>query len=142
VHVPFVVYVPGVPPHHVAVRRSAIDLVPTLLELFGAPKPSGEGPDFVSGQSLVPDIVDTARQSVPRPVLVDMSEGPYNDERQAYFDGSMKLIATDGRPLGLYDLDADPGERHDLLGDGARAAATIAHFKAFRRSLRSIPARR
>jgi arylsulfatase A-like enzyme len=141
VHVPLVVFVPGLPPRHVAVRRSAIDLVPTLLELFGAPKPSGEGSDFVSGQSLLPDLLDTGHPS-PRPVLVDMCEGPYNEERQAFIDGSMKLIATRGRPLGLYDLDEDPAERHDLLGDAARADPVLVRFKAFRRSLRTVPAHR
>ncbi len=140
VHVPLLVYVPGVAPHHVALRRSAIDLVPTLLELSGAPRPSGEGSDFVSGSSLLPDIV-TPSSATPRPVLVDMSAGPYNDERQAFIDGDLKLIATNGRPLGLYDLGHDPGETHDLLGDGATAQGILAHFKAFRHTLRTVPAR-
>jgi arylsulfatase A-like enzyme len=143
VHVPLLVHVPGVAPLRVSTRRSAIDVVPTLLELFGVPLPSGGGSDFVSGHSLLPDLVGHLGQAAAgRPVLVDMSEGPYNDERQAFIDGALKLVATRGRPLGLYDLDADPGEAHDLLGDEARAGPVIAAFKAFRRTLRSVPARR
>ncbi|HEX7669114.1 MAG TPA: sulfatase-like hydrolase/transferase, partial [Polyangiaceae bacterium] len=148
VHVPLIVYVPGVQPRHVSVRRSAIDVTPTLLELQGAPIPSvtsspGNTRDFVSGRSLLTDVVSPPDQtSEQRPVLVDMSEGPYNDERQAYFDGSLKLIATNGKPLGLYDLDRDPGETRDLLGDASIAEPIVARFKAFRRTLRTVPAKR
>jgi arylsulfatase A-like enzyme len=141
VHVPLIVHVPGVAPHHVGVRRSAIDLVPTLLDCYGLPRPAGDGPDFVSGQSLLPDVV-LAQGASARPLLVDMSEGPYNDERQAFFEGPFKLIATNGRPLGLYNLERDPGEAHDLLGDEASSKAIISSFKAFRRTLRTVTARR
>jgi len=75
-------------------------------------------------------------------VLVDMPEGPYNDERQAFFDGQYKLIATNGRPLGLYDLSADPGEAHDLLGRADGGERMLERFKAYRRSLRRMPPRR
>jgi choline-sulfatase len=146
VHVPLIVHVPGAPPRHVSARRSAIDVTPTLLELQGAPipsGPSGNARDFVSGRSLLTDVLGAPDHvSEPRPVLVDMSEGPYNDERQAYFDGSLKLIATNGKPLGLYDLDHDPGETHDLLGNAAIAEPMVARFKAFRRKLRTLPAKR
>jgi arylsulfatase A-like enzyme len=137
VHVPLIVYVPGAPPHHVTVARSAIDVVPTLLELFSVAPPSGNGADFVSGQSLLTDVVDESSNPEVRPVFIDMSAGPYNDERQALIDGNSKLIATNGRPIGLYDLAADPGERHDLLSDGP-ATAAVSKFKAFRRGVRSI----
>jgi arylsulfatase A-like enzyme len=142
VHVPLFVYLPGVAPHHVTLRRSAIDLVPTLLDLYGVPRPAGEGTDFISGSSLLPDVVAPAQAPPQRPILVDMSAGPYNEERQAFIEGALKLIATNGRPLGLFDLAKDPGEKHDLLGDDAVALPVLAHFKAFRRTLRTIPARR
>jgi arylsulfatase A-like enzyme len=153
VHVPLIVHVPTATPRHVQARRSAIDLVPTLLELTSAPPPPppGQGRDFVSGQSLLPDVLGpNGRPEEERPVLVDMPEGPYNDERQAFFDGAYKLIATNGRPLGLYDLNADPGEAHDLLasartGETRRAEEAervLARFRAYRRRLRSVPPRR
>jgi arylsulfatase A-like enzyme len=142
VHVPLLVYLPGVAAHHVTVRRSAIDLVPTLLDLYGVPRPTGEGTDFVSGASLLADVVAPAEAAPARPILVDMSAGPYNEERQAFIEGSLKLIATNGRPLGLFDLAEDPAEKHDLLGDDAVASPLLAHFKAFRRTLRTVPARR
>lgn len=142
VRVPLVVHVPGLPPRRVPLPRSAVDVVPTILELFGVPPPHGSGADFVSGTSLAPDLVPGEGPLEPRPVLVDMSEGPYNEERQAFVDGDLKLIATRGRPLGLYDLAKDPGEKQDLLGDPARAAPILARFRAMRRSLRTVEPRR
>jgi arylsulfatase A-like enzyme len=143
VRVPLVVFVPGARPHRVSVPRSAIDLVPTLLDLFGAPAPSGQGSDFVSGRSLLDDVfAPPGAPSENRPVFVDMSEGPHNAERQALVDGSVKLIATNGRPLGLYDLGRDPGETRDLLADGPGRESALAAFRAFRRTLRSIPPRK
>lgn len=140
VHVPLIVHVPGIPPRHVAEPRSAVDVVPTILELSGVPLPTGEGTDFLSGTSLAPDLVGTSPSA--RPVLVDMPEGPHNEERQAFLDEGMKLIVTRGRPIGLYDLRKDPGEKRDLLSDSALAEPVIQRFKAFRRTLRTVPARK
>jgi arylsulfatase A-like enzyme len=143
VHVPLVVHVPGIPAARIRARRSAVDLVPTLLDLFGVPPPTPNGRDFVSGISLLPDIVGADHPSPEeRPVLVDMSEGPNNSERQAFFDGAYKLIASNGRPIGLYDLERDPGEKRDLLGDAETSDPVVLRFKAFRRTLRTLPARR
>ena len=38
--VPLLIYGPGLPPHHVPVKRSVIDLVPTLLDLMRVPRPA------------------------------------------------------------------------------------------------------
>jgi arylsulfatase A-like enzyme len=125
----------------VTAPRSAIDLVPTLLDLYGAPAPTGTGADFLSGRSLLPDLVSESAAPEERPVLVDMCEGPHNGERQALVDGRYKLIATNGRPLGLYDLSVDPGEKNDLLVDRPNDPM-VARFKALRRTIRSVPAQR
>jgi len=140
--VPLIVRIPGVPSAYVRARRIAVDIVPTVLDLFGLPTPEPRGRDFVSGRSLVPDLLAPDADSAARPVLVDMSEGPHNAERQAYFDGDYKVIASNGRPLGLYDLAKDPGETNDLLGNDAVAGPVLAHFRAFRRTVRSIDPRR
>jgi arylsulfatase A-like enzyme len=143
VHVPLLVRVPGISPRHVTARRSAIDVVPTVLELFGLPIPERTAKDFLSGVSLVPDLVlRSDAESEARPVLVDMSEGPNNAERQAFFEGPYKLIATNGKPIGLYDLERDPGETKDLLGDAPTADPVLARFKVFRRTLRIVPPKR
>lgn len=138
VRVPLIVHVPGVEPRRIAVRRSTIDLVPTVLELFGAPRPSGEGKDFVSGRSLVPDLFAAPENLEARPVYVDMAAGPYNAERQAYIEGDLKLVLSGARPLALFDLKSDPGEKKDLLDRAEIAEPILKRYKAFRSSLRSV----
>jgi len=123
----------------VQARRSAIDLAPTILDLCGvAPPPVSASPrDFLSGSSLVPDLLSVG-EPAPRPVFIDMAAGPNNADRQALIDGDKKLVASGGRPLSLYDLQSDPGETRDLLDDPAQAQPMIAKFKAFRRGLREV----
>jgi arylsulfatase A-like enzyme len=139
VRVPWLIYLPGAVPHHVQARRSLVDLVPTVLALFGLPLPAGQGDDFVSGQSLLPDLLGTPGSPADeRIVFVDMAAGPHNAERQAFIDGNLKLVASNGRPLSLYDLAEDPGEKRDLLDDAALRARVVERFRAFRRGLREV----
>ncbi|HET9931523.1 MAG TPA: sulfatase-like hydrolase/transferase, partial [Polyangiaceae bacterium] len=131
VRVPLLIRVPGAPPHHVVARRSAIDLVPTALELMRVP-----GDAELSGVSLLPDLL--ADSPASRPVFVDMAEGPHNAERRAYIDGDMKLVVSGGRALGLYDLAKDPAEKQDLSSDKALVSAALEQYRAFRRTLHEI----
>lgn len=137
VRVPLIVRVPGVNPRHVQARRSAIDLAPTILDLSGVPLPAYSPTDFLSGSSLVPDLL-SAGEPPARPVFIDMAAGPNNQDRQALIDDDKKLVASGGRALSLYDLASDPAEKNDLLDDPAQAAPMIAKFKAFRRGLREV----
>jgi choline-sulfatase len=138
VRVPLLVRVPGVAARRITTRRSAIDLVPTVLELFRLPLP--EGADALSGQSLVADLLAPG-EPPPRPILVDMPEGPHNAERSAFIDADVKLITSGGRPLGLYDLAADPAEKTNLMSDKERTKAALESFKEFRRGLREVRVR-
>jgi arylsulfatase A-like enzyme len=125
VRVPLVVYIPGVAPGHVAVRRSAIDLTPTILELMGVPPPAGTEPnDSISGVSLLPDLLAPAGAEA-RDVFVDMPAGPFNDSRQALIHGDLKLIISNGLQRELYDLGKDPEERANLWEDGGPAAKEV-----------------
>lgn len=142
VRVPLLVRVPGLPAHRVAPRRSTIDVVPTILELFRQPLPSPGGTDFLSGQSLLPELVLPAGYTPSvRPVFVDMAEGPYNAERRALIEGDSKLVMSAGRALGLYDLGKDPAEKHDLSGDKNALTSAVERFRSFRRTLREISVR-
>jgi choline-sulfatase len=137
VHVPLIVHVPGVAPRRQGVRRSAIDLAPTLLQLFGVPLPSGE--QRLSGVSLLADIFASLEQTpAERAVFIDMSAGPYNEERQALIDQDLKLITSAGRPLGLYDLARDPEEKADRLRDVQLLEVTLQRMNAFRSQLRTV----
>jgi arylsulfatase A-like enzyme len=137
VRVPLVLYVPGVSPRHVGVRRSAIDLAPTLLELFGLPLPTGD--DALSGRSLLADVAAPDAKDLPaRPIFIDMSAGPYNEDRQALIIDDTKIITSTGRLIGIYDLNADPKEARDLRGDAELRARLGERMNAFRRGLRLV----
>ncbi len=141
VHVPLVVYVPGVAPKRVGVRRSLVDLVPTILDLMGVDpgQPRGDY-DFLSGVSLVPDIVAAPNAPLAqRDILVDMPPGPFNEARRAFIHGDQKLIIAGGVRYQLYDLIADPGEKNDLSDDKAALAQARARYDAFRAGLHEIP---
>jgi choline-sulfatase len=140
VRVPLLVKVPGVPPRRVTARRSGIDLVPTLLDLFKVPFEARAANDFLSGESLVPDLLRPAEESAPeRPIFMDMARGPHNAERRALIEDDQKLTVSEGRVLGLYDLSQDPGEKTDLSRDKARVAAMREKLSAVTRRLRPVP---
>lgn len=139
IRVPLIFYVPGIASRSISVRRSLIDLVPTILDLMGVATPNGQDANFVSGHSLAPEMLaPEAFAAEPRPVLVDMSAGPNNAERQAYIENNLKLILSNGRPLGLYDLSSDPDEKHDILDQLDKRAQIVESYKAFRRTLRPV----
>ena len=138
VRVPLVIYVPGATPRRIAIRRSAIDIVPTILDIFGVPAAETEKAPL-PGVSLLPDVLaPPGYVAAPRVVYVDMPAGPYNDSREAYIEDDMKLITSGGRALGLFDLKTDPGEKHDLLDDTQKARPLMAKTKAFRKTLNEV----
>jgi arylsulfatase A-like enzyme len=138
--VPLIVKVPGVAPRRVAARRSAIDVVPTILDLFKVPFVARGPKDFLSGESLLPDLLRASGQTDPkRPVFMDMARGPHNAERQALIDGNQKLTVSEGRVLGLYDLAEDPAEKRNLTEDRARVQAMREKLASFKSRLRRVP---
>ena len=92
---------------------SSLDLAPTILARFGLPAADLAGRDLAS-------------EAPAARVLVS---------RDAVRVGDRKLLlATPEAPAALYDLAADPGERHDLLpgapAEGERLRAVWASFHA------------
>jgi arylsulfatase A-like enzyme len=137
--IPLLFYVPGMRPHHVPVKRSAIDIVPTVLDLMRvAPPPAGE----LSGQSLMADLAAKPGESPEeRDVYLDMPDGPYTHLRRGLIHGptpGMKLIHLGGRQYQLYDLSADPDEREDLASDPAKLQPMLEAFAAKRATLHEI----
>jgi choline-sulfatase len=137
--VPLLIRVPDFLPHHVPVKRSVIDLVPTLLDLMRVPQPA---PGELSGQSLMPDL--TARpgdEFAERDVYLDMPDGPFTRMRRGIIHGptpGMKLIHFGGRQYQLYDLETDPGEQEDLASDEAKLRPAIQALQRKRAGLREI----
>lgn len=110
IRVPLLVRIPGQSaPRRVDTLVSLVDLMPTLLELAGAPPP-----DDVEGRSLVPLLRGSPRTGRARPVLA--SAVKWKPEVHAIRDDRYKLVVD--RHSGqarLFDLIADPHENRDLV---------------------------
>jgi len=129
VRVPLIVYVPGVQPHRVHVKRSLVDLVPTLLDLLGLPQPpAGE----LSGHTTAPEILsprDADREE--RDIYLDMPAGPRVSQHRALIHGAtpgLKLMHEGGALYFVFDLSKDPGELQDLAGNRAMFAPLMQAF--------------
>ena len=119
-------------------KRSVIDLVPTLLDLLGLPQPPG---GELSGQSMTGDFAVTRASDMERDVYLDMPEGPFTHMRRGIIHGAtpgLKLIHFGGRRYQLYDLERDPDENDDIATDASRLAPMLEAFSAKRATLREI----
>ena len=113
-HVPFVVRAPfsGTARRRVADPVRSVDVMPTALDLLGAPAASG-----ISGVSLVP-LMTGARRELE---LDAYSEAMYPLHHYGWSDlralrsGRYKVIDAP-RPE-LYDVDTDPGEKTNLFAE-------------------------
>jgi choline-sulfatase len=132
VRVPFFFVVPGAAPRRIDAPTSAIDLAPTVIDLFGLPpEPSFEG------ASLVPEIFGAP--ALDRDVVLDLPATSDSDRRRAIVHGREKLIAFgDDKLFDLFDLDADPSEEHPITrGDDFRAM--LDRYKAFEKTVKDVP---
>jgi arylsulfatase A-like enzyme len=139
VRVPMLVYLPGVRPHRVALKRGQIDVVPTILDLMRVPQPAlGE----LSGESLITDILAKSDADiVEKDVYLDMPPGPYTQMRRALIRGKTpgkKLVHLGGRQYQLFDLERDPGELHDLSRSKAELEPMVEALSQKRAGLREI----
>jgi arylsulfatase A-like enzyme len=139
VRVPLLFYVPGAKPHRVMLKRSAIDLVPTLLDLLDLPQPP---PGDLSGVSNAAAIVAPDEAAIDeRDVFCDMPPGPRVSRHRALIHGptpGMKLMAEGGPVYLVYDLTKDPGELNDLSRDRATLRRLLDAFDEKLSSLREI----
>jgi arylsulfatase A-like enzyme len=115
VRVPLVVSGPGITPGSRRTPVSHVDLAPTLVDLAGAPHP-------VAGWQGVSLAASLREGSEPpaHPVAMEIAVAPSIPaiRQQAVRDGRHKLITSfdDERVTdALYDLEADPGERRNLI---------------------------
>jgi arylsulfatase A-like enzyme len=139
IRVPLLVYIPGAKPRRVSVKRSHIDMAPTLLELLGGP-PDEDGE--LRGTSLLQDVfLPDGEEHEERDVFVDMPAGPYNGIRRAIITGptpGMKLINQGGSSNALFDLANDPREARDLSSDKEKLAPVLERMQAMRARLKEV----
>jgi arylsulfatase A-like enzyme len=105
VHVPLMFVAPGVAPRRIDALRSALDLAPTILDLFGV-----EAPVAFEGHSLVKEVYGGPIEE--RDVVVDLPMTSDNGRRRALLHGDQKIICFDTEGYcKLYDLGEDPLEK-------------------------------
>jgi arylsulfatase A-like enzyme len=112
VRVPFLLRAPGIAAGRIRSPVSAVDVVPTMLDLAGLPIRAG-----LSGRSLVAVARGTTEHA--RPVLVELLAYPnFPRSMRAVVVGDLKLIHdhTENR-FELFDLARDSGEKDDLFGE-------------------------
>ena len=136
VRVPLFFVVPGAPPRKIDEPRSAIDLAPTIQDLFGITPPAS-----FEGKSLAPEIYGA--KSDPRDIAIDLPATSDNDRRRAFIHGKYKLIAFgDPKPGGPYhqvfDLEADPEEKSPIV-KGEAFADMLRRFEAFEKTRVDVP---
>jgi len=125
--VPLIVYGPQhlVPKGRFANPVSLIDLMPTLLELSGAPQPE------LPGMSLLESARNEHRgKTAPsdRDVFIEyMAEGTHAPQ-VTLVRGQYKYVVCPGDPDQLFDLDADPNELHNVA-DSQDYAAIVDQLK-------------
>jgi arylsulfatase A-like enzyme len=139
--IPLLIHAPAglaIQPHRVPVKRSVIDVVPTILDLMRVPRPA---PGELSGQSLMVDLMGAPGSFEERDVYLDMPDGPYTHLRRGIIRGTtpgMKLIHLGGKQYQLYDLQSDPAEHDDLSQDAAKLAPMVDALQAKRATLKEI----
>jgi len=122
---PLLIYVPGVKPKRVKSLVSAVDIMPTLLELAGV-----QIPETVQGRSFVP-LIKGEKNSF-RDFVVS-SFPLYNaGDRSRMVDGGLRpvgephfsavttsrwtfLYSTEAYPAQLYDIERDPKESKNVI---------------------------
>jgi arylsulfatase A-like enzyme len=111
-HVPMVIYVPGVKARTVDDPVMLIDLGPTLVDLV-----KGTSAPSFRGRSLVGALL--GEPLPPAPVFAELMPAPsWNHTWRAIIVGNLKLIQKlSENTVEMYDLSKDPTEQHNLSGD-------------------------
>ncbi|MBO4868723.1 MAG: sulfatase-like hydrolase/transferase [Clostridia bacterium] len=92
---------------------NALDIVPTLLDICGLPKPDG-----LEGVSLYPYLTGGVPEKVREYALVTYNGQQFGLYTQRMItDGHIKYVWNCSDTDELYDLDSDPDELHNKIND-------------------------
>ncbi|MEW5946904.1 MAG: sulfatase, partial [bacterium] len=144
--VPLIIAAPGVHPSRIAADVSLIDVTPTALEYAGVPPDRAPA---MQGRSFLPLLLDN-RESTARCTFAELEiDAEAKDYTKCVVSDGFKFIGTSGRRLErmrrfiapfvflwdrseLYDLEADPGEKTNLIAEKTLTARRLeAEITAF-----------
>jgi arylsulfatase A-like enzyme len=127
INIPLLIFIPGVSAGVYGQLTSAVDIMPTVLEVLGC-----DIPDFVEGQSLLSKIDDSAVSGREFTVSSIPFANPGDPVRSV--DNFLRMLKTptvttitsdnysllyspeEGQSK-LYDLSLDPGQQKDIISD-------------------------
>lgn len=134
VRIPLFFVVPGVAPRRIDVPRSAIDLAPTICDMFGVEPEASAG---FEGKSLVPELLGGKPEE--RDVVIDLPMTSDNDKRRAILHGTKKVIAFGkDEALRVYDVAADPEEDKELPR-GEAFTEMAARYREHAKTVKEVP---
>jgi len=121
IHVPLLVWGPGVRAGHRTTPMSLVDVFPTILAAAGLEVPEG-----ICGESFLDALVEGGEPE-SRPVwAAALPDRTVDIFKYAWIDGDQKLI-VDGNTGAreVYDLSEDPGEENNLRDEDEEAGAAL-----------------
>lgn len=119
-----------------------VDLYATFAELTGKTMAPNEGLDSFSYLGVLRGREDAPVRSS---MLIQSNREPEwgQSNTRAYREGPWKLVVTENhRPRNFFNLDADPGERNDLIQDPEQADRIASMMEGYHwiiNSRRSVP---
>ena len=133
VRIPLVIAGPGITAAHCAVPVSHLDVAPTLIGLLGlsCAGPGGTGSKELAdvfgvasdGRSLRTYLQGGA-EPVAKPIFIQYSgNSGVGDLRRAIVDGKLKYVHDGEGGEELFDLEIDPTEMTNIVGDPAQAGS-------------------
>ena len=138
IRIPLLIYVPGTKPGVYQQLTSAVDLMPTVLDILGQGMPQ-----FVEGQSLLPRIQD--RSIAGRDFVVSGEPFCNPGDSVRYVDnitrqykvhptttitanGWSLLYAVEQGVSELYDMRADPAQDHNVIREHEQVAQDLHQY--------------
>jgi arylsulfatase A-like enzyme len=120
INIPLLIFIPGISAGVYGRLTSAVDVMPTVLEILGC-----NIPDFVEGQSLLPKIDDATTSGREFTVSSIPFANPGDPVRSV--DNFLRMLKAptvttilyspeEGQSK-LYDLSLDPGQQKDIISD-------------------------